>query len=252
MDLGLEGKVALVTGAGSQIGFGRAISLTLAREGCDVIVNDINLDDAQKTAAQVEALGRKALAIKADVTKKAEVQEMVEKGLAEFGKIDILVNNAGGITMTGPFLEQKEEDWNKDIDLNLKGTLFCTQAVLPGMIEQKYGKIVNISSGSAKLNHPVVSVYTMAKGGINIFTRNLATMVIKSGITVNCVSPGWSLTNFIKGDKEEIKKRFLPGTPIGRGTEPQDIANAVAFLASDVSEDIVGQVICVDGGSTMQ
>jgi 3-oxoacyl-[acyl-carrier protein] reductase len=92
----------------------------------------------------------------------------------------------------------------------------------------------------------------MAKGGINIFTRNLATMVIGSGITVNCVSPGWSLTNFIKGDKEEIKKRFLPGTPIGRGTEPQDIANAVAFLASDVSADIVGQVICVDGGSTMQ
>jgi NAD(P)-dependent dehydrogenase (short-subunit alcohol dehydrogenase family) len=252
MDLGLEGKVALVTGAGSQIGFGRAIALTLAQEGCDVIVNDINLDDAKKTAAQVEALGRKALAIKADVTKKAKVEEMVEKGLAEFGKIDILVNNAGGITMAGPFLEQKEEDWDKDIDLNLKGTLFCTQAVLPGMTEQKYGKIINISSGSAKLNHPVVSVYTMIKGSINVFTRNLATMVIGSGITVNCVSPGWSLTNFIKGDKKELEKNLLPETPIGRGTEPQDIANAVAFLASDVSADIVGQVICVDGGSTMQ
>jgi NAD(P)-dependent dehydrogenase (short-subunit alcohol dehydrogenase family) len=252
MDLGLEGKVALVTGAGSQIGFGKAISLTLAREGCDVIVNDINLDDAIKTAAEVEALGRKSLAIKADVTKKAEVQAMVEGALEEFVKIDILVNCAGGITMSGPFLEQKEEDWDKDIDLNLKGTMFCTQAVLPGMMERKYGKIVNISSGSAKLSHPVVSVYTMVKGSINIFTRNLATMVIRSGITVNCVSPGWSLTNFIKGDKEEIERSFLPGTPIGRGTEPQDIANAVAFLASDVSEDIVGQVICVDGGSTMQ
>ena len=252
MDLGLEGKVALVTGAGSQIGFGRAISLTLAREGCDVIVNDINLDDAIKTAAEVEAMGRRSLAIKADVTRKAEVQAMVEGALEEFGKIDILVNCAGGITMSGPFLEQKEEDWDKDIDLNLKGTLFCCQAVLPGMMERKYGKIVNISSGSAKLNHPVVSVYTMVKGGINVFTRNLATMAIGSGITVNCVSPGWSLTNFIKGDKEEIERNFLPGTPIGRGTEPQDIANAVAFLASDVSEDIVGQVICVDGGSTMQ
>jgi NAD(P)-dependent dehydrogenase (short-subunit alcohol dehydrogenase family) len=252
MDLGLEGKVALVTGAGSQIGFGKAISLTLAREGCDVIVNDINLDDAVKTAAEVEALGRKSLAIKADVTKKAEVEAMVEGALEKFGKIDILVNCAGGITMSGPFLEQKEGDWDKDIDLNLKGTLFCTQAVLPGMMERKYGKIVNISSGSAKLSHPVVSVYTMVKGSINIFTRNLATMVIGSGITVNCVSPGWSLTNFIKGDKEQIEKNFLPGTPIGRGTEPQDIANVVAFLASDVSEDIVGQVICVDGGSTMQ
>jgi NAD(P)-dependent dehydrogenase (short-subunit alcohol dehydrogenase family) len=215
-------------------------------------VNDINLEDAKKTAAEVEALGRRSLAIKADVTQKAEVQEMVENALAEFGKIEILVNNAGGITMAGPFLEQQEEDWDKDIDLNLKGTLLCTQAVLPGMMEQKYGKIVNISSGSAKLKHPAVSVYTLMKGGINIFTRNLATMVIGSGITVNCVSPGWSLTNFVKGDKEALERSLLPETPIGRGTEPQDIANAVAFLASDVSADIVGQVICVDGGSTMQ
>jgi len=252
MDLGFEGKVALVTGAGSQIGFGRAISITLAREGCDVIVNDINLDDAKKTAAEIESLGRRSLAIKADVTNKAKVREMVEKALAEFGQIDILVNNAGGITMSGPFLEQKEEDWDKDINLNLKGTLFCTQAVLPAMMERKYGKIVNISSGSAKLNHPTVSVYTLMKGSINIFTRNLATMLIGSGITVNCVSPGWSLTNFVKGDKKALEKALLPETPIGRGTEPQDIANTVAFLASDVSEDIVGQVICVDGGSTMQ
>jgi NAD(P)-dependent dehydrogenase (short-subunit alcohol dehydrogenase family) len=251
MDLGLKGKVALVTGAGSQIGFGKAISATLAREGCDVIVNDINLGDAQKTAAEIEALGVKALAIKADVTQKAEVQAMVERALAQFGKIDILVNNAGGITMSGPFLEQKEEDWDKDIDLNLKGTLFCTQAVLPAMMERKYGKIINISSGSAKLSHPVVSVYTLMKGSINVFTRNLAAMVIGSGITVNCVSPGWSLTNFVKGDKKALERSLLPETPIGRGTEPQDIANTVAFLASDVSEDIVGQVICVDGGSTM-
>jgi NAD(P)-dependent dehydrogenase (short-subunit alcohol dehydrogenase family) len=251
MDLGFKGKVALVTGAGSQIGFGKAIALTLAREGCDVIVNDINIADAKKTAAEVEALGVKSLAMKADVTKKAEVEEMVQEALAVFGKIDILVNNAGAIHMAGPFLEQKEEDWDKDINLNLKGSMFCAQAVLPNMMERKYGKIVNISSGTAKLNHPMVSTYTMAKGAINVFTRNLAMMVIGSGITVNCVSPGWSLTNFVKGDKEKLKKRFLPETPIGRGTEPQDIANAVVFLASDVSGDIVGQVLCVDGGSTM-
>ena len=251
MDLGFKGKVALVTGAGSQIGFGKAIALTLARERCDVIVNDINMDDAKKTASAVEALGVKSLAMKADVTKKTEVEEMVQEALAACGKIDILVNNAGAVHMGGPFLEQIEEDWDKDIDLNLKGSMFCAQAVLPSMMDRKYGKIVNISSGSTKQNHPMVSTYTMAKGAINIFTRNLATMVIGSGITVNCVSPGWSLTNFIKGDKEEIKKRFLPETPIGRGTEPQEIANAVAFLASDVSEDIVGQVLCVDGGSTM-
>jgi NAD(P)-dependent dehydrogenase (short-subunit alcohol dehydrogenase family) len=252
MDLHLTDKVALVTGAGSQIGFGKAIALTLAQEGCDVIVADISFVDVQKTALQVTKLGRRAFAVRTDVTKKDDVQEMIRKGLSEFGKIDILVNNAGGMQMTGSFLEQNEEEWDKDISLNLKGALLCAQGVLPSMMERKYGKIINISSGSAKLHHPVVSTYPIAKGGLDVFTRYLATMVIGSGITVNSVAPGWSLTNFVKGDKEEFKQRFLPETPIGRGTEPQDIANVVAFLASDVSADIVGQVISVDGGSTMQ
>jgi NAD(P)-dependent dehydrogenase (short-subunit alcohol dehydrogenase family) len=120
------------------------------------------------------------------------------------------------------------------------------------MIERKYGKIVNISSGAAKMNFAQVSAYPMAKGALNVFTRYLATMAIGLGITVNSVAPGWSLTNFVKGDKQEFERNFLPGTPIGRGTQPQDVANAVAFLASDVSADIVGQIISVDGGSTMQ
>ncbi len=252
MDLGLKDRVALITGAGSRIGFGRTIALTLAKEGCDIIVNDINLDDAQKTAEEVGTLGRKAIAIKTDVTKKAEVQEMVKMGLKEFGRIDILVNNAGAITQAGSFVDQKEEDWEKDIALNLKGTMLCAQAVLPGMLENQYGKIVNISSGTAKIAHPGVSAYGIAKGGVMVFTRGLAKQVIAQGITVNSIAPGWSLTNFIKGDKEALKERFLPETPIGRGTEPQDIANTVAFLVSDVSADIVGQVISVDGGSTMQ
>lgn len=251
MELGLKGKVALVTGAGSQIGFGKAICLTLAGEGCDVIVNDINLDDAQKTADGVKALGRRSIAIKADVTQKAEVEAMVKKALAEFGKIDILVNNAGAMTPEKPFLEQDESDWDRDITLNLKGTMLCAQAVLPGMLEQGYGKIVNISSGIVRIVHPVVSAYSMAKGGVEIFTRQLAKIVIGQGINVNSVASGWSLTNFDKRDKELLKARFLPETPIGRGTEPQDIANAVAFLVSDVASDIVGQVVTVDGGSTM-
>jgi 3-oxoacyl-[acyl-carrier protein] reductase len=252
MDLGLKGKVALVTGAGSQIGFGKAISLTLAKEGCDIAVNDINLEDAKKTAAAVKALGRKAIAIKADVTKKAEVQEMVKKAVADFGRIDILVNNAGGMHPQGPFLDHKEEPWDKDFNLNIKGAMFCAQAVLPGMIERKYGKIINISSSVAKMAFPGVSTYGMAKAAIYVFTRGLAKSVIKQGITVNSVAPGWSLTNFDKTPPEELIKRFTPDTPIGRGTTPQDIANAVAFLSSDVSGDIVGQVICVDGGTTMQ
>ena len=136
MNLGFEGKVALITGAGSQIGFGKAICLTLAKEGCDVIVNDLVLDDAQKTAVEVKALRRKTTAIKANVTQKAEVDVMVKQALAEFGKIDILINNAGGMHPSGSFLEQKGVDWDKDFDLNVKGAMFCCQAVLPSMLER--------------------------------------------------------------------------------------------------------------------
>ena len=259
MDLGFKGKVALVTGAGSQIGFGKAICLTLAKEACDIIVNDINLNDAKKTAAEVEALGRKSIAIEADVTKKAEVQYMIKKTLAEFSRLDILVNNAGAaltggtedILSAGIFEQQQEEDWDKEIDLNLKGAMLVSQAVLPSMIERKYGKIINISSGSVRMIFPGISGYTIAKGALEIFTKQLAKTVIGNGINVNCISAGWSLTNFIKGDKEEARKRFLPETPIGRGTEPEDIANAVAFFASDISSDVVGQILDVTGGSTL-
>lgn len=252
MDFGLKDKIALVTGAGSQIGFGKAICVTLAKEGCDVAVNDLNLADAEKTAAAVRDVGRRAIAVKADVTKKAEVDEMVSRVLAEFGRIDILVNNAGGMVPGGPFLQQKEENWDKDFDLNIKGAMFCSQAVLPGMMAQKYGKILNISSSAPKMAFPGVSSYTMAKAAIYVFTRGLAKMVIRDGINVNSVAPGWALTNFDKNPPEEIIKRHSPDTPSGRPATPQDIANAVAFLVSDVSADIVGQILCVDGGSTMQ
>jgi NAD(P)-dependent dehydrogenase (short-subunit alcohol dehydrogenase family) len=251
MDLGFKGKVALVTGAGSQIGFGKAVALLLAKEGCDaVVVNDINLEDAQKTADAVKALGCKSMAVKADVTKKTEVQEMVKKTIAQYKKIDILANVAGAILGTGPFPDQKEEIWDKEIALNFKGVMLVTQAVLPGMQERKYGKIVNISSGSIRAAFGV-SVYSISKSAVETFTRHLAKTVIGSGINVNCVSPGWSLTNFVKGDKEELKKRFLPNTPIGRGTTPEDIANAVAFFASDISSDAAGQVLDITGGSTL-
>jgi NAD(P)-dependent dehydrogenase (short-subunit alcohol dehydrogenase family) len=251
MDLGFKGKTALVTGAGSQIGFGKAIALLLAREGCDaIVVNDVNLKDAQKTADAVKAAGRKSIAIKADVTKKAEVQAMVKQALAEFKKIDILANVAGAIFGAVPFTDQTEELWDKEIDLNFKGVMLVTQAVLPGMLQHKYGKIINISSGSIRAAFGV-STYTISKGAVEIFTRHLAKGVIKGGVNINCVSPGWSLTNFIKGNKEETAARFLPSTPIGRGTTPEDIANAVAFFASDISSDAVGQVLDVTGGSTL-
>jgi NAD(P)-dependent dehydrogenase (short-subunit alcohol dehydrogenase family) len=253
MELGLKGKIALVTGAGSQIGFGKAICLTLAKEGCDIAVNDLVLPDAEKTAAEVRKTGRKAIAIKADITKKSEVREMVKQALAEYGRIDILVNNAGGMHPQGPFLEQKEEIWQKDFDLDIKGSMLVSQAVLPGMIEHKYGKIINISSSVPKMAFPNVSSYAMSKAAIYVFTRGLAGSVIKQGITVNSVAPGWAITNFdTTAPPDELVKKFTPHTPIGRGTTTQDIASMVTFLASDVTADIVGQVICVDGGATMQ
>ena len=169
---------------------------------------------------------------------------MVKKAIAEFGRIDILVNNAGGMHPQGGFLEQKEEIWDKDFSLDIKGPMFCAQAVLPGMIEHKYGKIINISSSVPKMAFPSVSTYAMSKAAIYTFTRGLAGAVIKQGITVNSVAPGWAITNFDKsGPPEELIKKFTPHTPIGRGTTVEDIANMVTFLASDVSGDIVGQVI---------
>ena len=253
MELGLKDKVALVTGAGSQIGFGKVICLTLAKEGCDIVAADIDLEGAGKTAAEVEALGRKALAVKADITRKAENQEMVRQALAKFGKIDILVNNAGAILGGGPFLDQDEALWDRELALNLKGCMLVSQAVLPGMIERKYGKIVNISSDTAKMVWPMVSMYNIAKAGVFKFTRDLARTVVGDNIFVNSVSPGWSLdTDFAKGDKEAMRPRFLAETPVGRGTTPQDIAAAVCFFASDVSSDIVGQILSLSGGSTFQ
>ncbi len=254
MDLGLKDKVALVTGAGSQIGFGRAICLTLAQEGCDIIASDIDLEGAKKTVAEVEAIGRKGLAVKADITKKAEVQEMVKQGLTRFGGIDILVNNAGAILGGGPFLEQDETLWDRELALNLKGCMLVSQAVLPGMIQRKYGKIVNITSDTAKMVWPMVNMYNISKTAAYKFTRELARTVIGDGINVNSVSPGWSMdTAFAKvPDKKAAEENFKKETPSGRGVTPKEIAAAVAFFASDLSADIVGQILSISGGSTFQ
>lgn len=251
MDLGLKGKTALITGAGSQIGFGKQIALTLAAEGADIAVSDKDYDNVVLTAQDVEKLGVKAIAVKCDVTSKADITAMTKQVLDEFGKIDILVNNAGGMIPQPGFLEQEEAIWDKNFSLNIKGAMLVSQAVLPGMMERQYGKIINISSSVPKMNFPAVSSYAMSKSAIYIFTRGLAGMAIKSGVNVNSVAPGWALTHFDPRPHGDIEKAFTPHTPIGRGTTTQDIANAVAFLVSDVSADIVGQILCVDGGATM-
>jgi NAD(P)-dependent dehydrogenase (short-subunit alcohol dehydrogenase family) len=253
MDLGFKGKVALLTGAGSQIGFGKEIALLLAREGCDAIaVTDINFDDVKLTAEAVKKAGSRSIALKADVTNQAEVQAMVKKVIAEYGKIDILFNIAGAILGGGPLEEQKEDLWNREVGLNLYGTMIVSQAVLPYMKKQKHGVIVNIGSGSTHMYSHGVSTYAMAKGAVDIFTKQLAIAEVKSGIRVNCVAPGPSPTNFIKApDKQAVVDMLAKTIPMGRGATPADIANAAVFLASDASGYITGQVLHVSGGSVL-
>jgi 3-oxoacyl-[acyl-carrier protein] reductase len=250
MDLGLKGKVALITGAGSQIGYGKGAAMVLAREGCDIIAGDIDLEGARKTAADIEALGRKAMAVKVDITKSAEVNDMVKAALAKFGKIDILVNNAGASFQPKPFAEKTEAECDADLNLNLKGTLNCTRAVINHMISRKSGKIINIASVAAKMGAPLDDIYAAAKAGVSIFTKSLGVQVIASGINVNAIAPGVGMTNFVRNIPPELLERFVKQTPSGRANKPEDIGNMVAFLASDVSSNIVGQTISVDGGLT--
>jgi NAD(P)-dependent dehydrogenase (short-subunit alcohol dehydrogenase family) len=267
MDLGLKNKIALVTGAGSQIGFGRGIASCLAKEGCDLIVVDIDLEGAKKTAAELETLGRNAMALKADITSAEEVNNMVKAALDKFGKIDILVNNAGKAT-TPTLVEATEEAWHTNIDINLKGTWHCCRAVLPQMLERKSGKIVNVSSvikysfvssvrSMVEAGHPArtgSTLYLAAKAGIIGLTRSLAAEVGPSGINVNAIVPGLGDTGLyseLGGLAPMVKQFFESNAPMRRLTTPQDIGNAVTFLVSDAASDITGQTIQIDSGDTM-
>jgi len=253
MDLGFKGKVALVTGAGSQIGFGKEIALTLAREGCEAVaVTDINLDDAKLTAEAVKAAGAKSIAVKADVTNRAEVDEMVKQVVAEFGTIDILCNVAGAIMGGGPLETQDPAIWNKEMALNLYGSMHCAAAVIPIMKEKKKGAIVNIGSGSTHMFSHGVSTYAMSKAAVDVFTKQLAFVEAPNNIRVNCVAPGPSPTNFIKAaDKQAVVEMLKKQIPLGRATTPQDIAVATAFFASDLTADVSGQVLHVSGASVL-
>ena len=250
MDYGLKDKVAIVTGAGSQIGFGKAIAVTLANEGCTVVACDIDYDGAKQTADEINTSGGTAMAVKTDVTNGAEVNDMVKKAIEAYGKVDIMVANAGHAFANGPFADQKEEDWDKDIGLNLKGVMLCARAALPDMLERGYGKIIATSSGAAKRGGPGVEAYGASKAGVGGFIKSLALSVAAQGVNVNCIAPAIAVTNFIGGKMNPGVERMIEEIPQKRATVPQDVANLVAFLASDVSSHITAQMISVDGGST--
>ncbi len=245
MELGLKGKVALVTGTGSQIGMGKAIALTLAKEGCDIISSDIDLEGAQKTADAVKALGRKAVAFKVDVSNCADVQNMVQQGIKDLGKIDILINTAGGTAAAGPLIQAKEEKWLKDVMVNFIGSMNCAKAVLPGMVERKWGKIVNFSSGVAMNGMPGSSSYAGAKAGVITFTKCLALEVGASNINVNCLAPTMVMTNFGTHATMDPKRaeEAAARMTLKRLTTPQDIANTVLYLVSDLGSSMTGQCL---------
>jgi NAD(P)-dependent dehydrogenase (short-subunit alcohol dehydrogenase family) len=237
MDLLLKDKVALVTGAGSQIGYGRGIAILLAEEGCHIVAADIDLDGARKTAADVESLGCDALAVKVDVTSKSEVDDMVRKALEKFGKIDILVNNAGASSQLRPFIEMTEEDWDYDIGLNLLGQMRVARAVLPHMISRKYGRIINTSGGQGV---PTLSIYGAAKAGVVMFTQALAREVASEGVIVNAVGPGLGKTGIVYRAPDTLLEGEKQRSQLKRLCTPDDVAPVVAFLASDRCSYMIG------------
>ena len=245
MDLRLKDKVALVTGAGSQIGYGKAIALTLAEEGCHVIAADIDLDGARQTAAAVEKLGRQALAVKVDVTRQGEVDDMVAKAIKKFGRIDILANNAGASSQLRPFLEMTEEDWNFDIGVNLYGQMRVARAVLPHMIARKYGRIINTSGGQGI---PNISIYGAAKAGVVMFTKALAREVAAQGVIVNAVGAGLGKTGLVYRAPPEFLEGERQRSALKRLCTPEDVAPVVAFLASDRCSYMVGELVQLSTG----
>lgn len=243
----LLNKVAVVTGGAS--GIGRAIALAFAREGADIVIADVVLQDAEKVAGEVRSLGRKALPVKTDVSDRIDVNRMVEETLKVFKKIDILVNNAG-IIKPAPLENLSEEDWDRVIDVNLKGQFLCGQAVGRKMIDQKEGTIVNTASLSGATPELWSGSYSPSKAGVISLTQQMAIEWAKYNIRVNAISPGAVLTPLTMSfypTKEEYERR-QKAIPLGRFAEPEDIAKTVVFLASDESAYITGEIVNVDGG----
>lgn len=239
MDLHLKDKIALVTGSGSRIGYGRGIARTLAQEGCHIITADIDLEGAEETADEIKALGSKAIAIEVDVTDRTSVDEMVNTVIDKFDRIDILVNNAGASSPDKPFIDTAKSDWEIDINVNLLGQMNVVHAVLPHMISRKYGRIVNFSGGQGI---PNISIYGAAKAGVEAFTHSLAAEVARFGIIVNGVAPGLGDTGLTKGASEGHKEGYKRISMLNRLCTPEDVGPAVAFVASDVCSYMTGQI----------
>jgi 3-oxoacyl-[acyl-carrier protein] reductase/meso-butanediol dehydrogenase/(S,S)-butanediol dehydrogenase/diacetyl reductase len=276
----LDGKVAIVTGAGRMRGIGRAIALRLAQDGADVAVTAIartheDMPEMERhaawrgvvsVAAEIRDLGRKALALDVDITDPASVQYMVERTLADLGRIDILVNNAGLALVSGKhdLWDVDEDDWNREIDVNLNGVFHCCKAVARALVDQKEGgRIINISSLAGRAGQPQYGGYTPAKFAVVGLTQGLALELAPHGVTVNCIAPGSTDTDMMDGTFrrtgermgipfEMVKMGVARFIPLGRQADPSEIASVVSYLASPAAAYITGQTINVDGGIVMR
>lgn len=244
--MNLNGKVALVTG-GSR-GIGKAVALKLASLGADIIFSYTSSEEQSKQVQDtIESMGRRALAIRADVSKMNDVEKMIQDGMNYFSKIDILVNNAG-ITKDNLLMRMSEDEWDNVIDVNLKGVFNVTKCLIRNMIKQKDCSIINIASIVGVSGNAGQCNYSASKAGVIGFTKSLAKEVGKKNIRVNAIAPGFISTDMTDKLPEKIIDQYLEKITLQRLGEPDDIANTVAFLASDMSKYITGQVIVVDGG----
>lgn len=242
----LDNKIAIVTGAGQ--GIGAAIAIKLAAEGASVVATDINEETAKATASR---LGNGAISIRTDVTDRASVDAMVDQVIAGFGRVDVLVNNAGW-DRAEPFADSEPGTWDRIIQINLYGVFNTCKKVLPLMAEQGYGRVVNIGSDSGRVGSSGEAVYSAAKGGVMAFTKTVAREMARAGVTANCVSPGPTDTAlFASVGGEKLREALKKAIPLKRLGQPGDLANAVAFLASDEAAFITGQTVSVSGGLTM-
>ena len=246
----LSGQVAIVTGASS--GIGRASSLALARQGAKVTLAARRVEKLEEVKSEIEKMGGEALVVKTDVLKRDDIKEMVKKTVEKWGRVDILLNNAG-IAVFKPFLEMTEEDWDKTLDVNLKGYFLCAQAVAQVMKGQNYGRIINIASiasGQTGVGFPAISHYCASKGGIVALTEALAVELAPLNINVNCIAPGLIETEMTEGilKDEKVKTGFLTRIPKGRPGKAEEIADVVVFLASHEADYVNGAMWVVDGG----
>jgi 3-oxoacyl-[acyl-carrier protein] reductase len=246
--MNLSGKVALVTGASR--GIGKAVALKLAQAGADLIVTATSLERAEKTADEITALGRKALAVKVDVSNTSDVEALFAKTTEVFGRLDFLVNNAG-ITRDGLLMRMKDADWDAVVDTNLKGAFVCTREAIKLMGKAKGGSIVNISSVVGEMGNAGQANYCASKAGLIGFTKAVAREYARRNITVNAITPGFIETDMTDVLSASVKEDLLKQIPVGRLGKPEDIANAVLFLVSDMGSYITGHVLSVNGGMYM-